>query len=95
MTLKFNLFSWVCYNNYNVLQQGIATAKILQLTDVHLDVNYTVGTNADCGLPLCCRDGVPETDQDAAGLFGHYKCALPPLALDALLAHIKSTHDVS
>ena len=60
-----------------------------------MDVNYTIGTNADCGLPLCCRDGVPDTEANAAGPYGHYKCALPLPTLNEILTHAKATHDVS
>ncbi|CAB4066404.1 SMPD1 [Lepeophtheirus salmonis] len=32
------------------------TSKILQITDVHLDLEYKVGSNAACKDPLCCRN---------------------------------------
>ncbi|OTF83492.1 hypothetical protein BLA29_011898, partial [Euroglyphus maynei] len=29
--------------------------KILHLTDIHMDLFYTVGSNSKCNEPLCCR----------------------------------------
>ena len=29
---------------------------MLHITDIHLDPDYSVGSNAECGEPLCCRD---------------------------------------
>ncbi|CAG7830927.1 unnamed protein product, partial [Allacma fusca] len=78
-------------------QADVQPAKILQLTDVHLDVDYIVGTNADCGKPRCCyEDGTTNPDPNKrAGVFGHYSCALPPRALDEILKHAKETHEPS
>ena len=28
--------------------------QVLHLTDIHLDLEYQIGTNADCDLPVCC-----------------------------------------
>ena len=30
--------------------------KVLQVTDIHLDMEYKEGAVANCNLPLCCRD---------------------------------------
>ena len=30
--------------------------KALQVTDIHLDLNYKEGTVVNCGTPLCCHD---------------------------------------
>ncbi|CAF4630433.1 unnamed protein product, partial [Rotaria socialis] len=31
--------------------------SVLHLADLHIDIEYKPGSNADCGRPLCCRDG--------------------------------------
>ena len=36
-----------------------AVYSAIQITDVHIDPYYEVGTSADCGEPLCCRSGSP------------------------------------
>ena len=37
------------------LQPGSSVSKVLYLSDIHFDKNYTAGLNAECGEPLCCR----------------------------------------
>ena len=34
---------------------GEKNRKILHLTDIHLDLFYTKGSNSKCNEPLCCR----------------------------------------
>jgi len=38
------------------------TISVIQFTDVHLDLEYKVGTNILCNNVICCReeDGYPE-----------------------------------
>ena len=38
------------------LKKERKTFKFLQISDTHVDLNYTIGTNAACNEPLCCRD---------------------------------------
>lgn len=74
-------------------QEGAPTLRILQLSDIHLDENYAVGSNTDCGEPLCCRgsNGLPSTAADGAGYWGDYRnCDIPPRMFDSLLSHLKS-----
>ena len=37
------------------LQPGSPVSKVLFLSDIHFDKNYTAGLNAECSEPLCCR----------------------------------------
>lgn len=37
------------------VKSGNPTLKVLHLTDVHMDTQYTVGEEAQCGEPQCCR----------------------------------------
>ena len=68
------------------------TVKILHLTDPHIDFNYTVGSNAKCGNPLCCRpeNGPAPTPEDAAGQWGDYNCDPPVWLLDSAFRYIKN-----
>ena len=48
--------------------------KVLQVSDIHLDMEYEEGTVVNCNLPLCCRklgddDTVPE-NPILAGFYG-------------------------
>ena len=48
--------------------------KVLQVTDIHLDMEYKEGTVANCNLPLCCRelrdDDLVPVKQILAGFYG-------------------------
>ena len=48
--------------------------KVLQVTDIHLDMEYKEGTVANCVLPICCReladDDLVPVKQVFAGLYG-------------------------
>jgi hypothetical protein len=79
-----------------LLQADASTTKVLQFTDIHFHMEYKEGTNAGCGLPICCRveDGIPRNATDIAGMYGHYSCALAPTALDAMFSHANETHSV-
>ena len=49
--------------------------KVVQVTDIHLDMEYKVGTVANCILPLCCReladDDLVPVKQILAGKYGY------------------------
>jgi sphingomyelin phosphodiesterase len=58
--------------------------KFVHMTDAHLDLYYTTGTDEDCGLPQCCRNGT-----GTAGHWGGSICDIPVRTLDASLLQIK------
>lgn len=35
-----------------------ANFSVLHLADLHIDLEYKPGANADCPKPICCRDGI-------------------------------------
>ena len=37
---------------------GLPVLKVVQLSDVHVDLAYKPGGVKDCGEPLCCREGL-------------------------------------
>jgi len=49
--------------------------KVVQVTDIHLDMEYKEGAVANCILPICCRDlqddDLAPVKQIYAGLYGH------------------------
>ena len=49
--------------------------KVVQVTDIHLDMEYKEGAVANCVLPICCRelqdDDLVPVKQEYAGLYGH------------------------
>jgi len=79
------------------------TQKVLHLTDIHLQLGYTVGANANCGLPMCCDPSVLEADQEfknmtkslkmkPASPVGEYHCDLPTWTAAKMLRNIRETH---
>jgi len=62
----------------------------LHITDIHVDLNYTEGMNANCGDPICCRqaNGYPKNQKDAAGKYGSYTCDLAPSVLNIFFNYI-------
>ncbi|XP_041480574.1 sphingomyelin phosphodiesterase-like isoform X3 [Lytechinus variegatus] len=56
----------------NPPKQGSPTLRILHISDLHIDRMYEVGSNTDCGEPICCRsnDGPPAPGVPGAGKWG-------------------------
>ncbi|KAG1651599.1 Sphingomyelin phosphodiesterase [Nymphon striatum] len=57
-----------------------AVLRVLHLSDTHFDPYYVEGSNAECGEPLCCREGNRDTVPLAkqAGRWGDYRgCDTP------------------
>ncbi|KAK7087201.1 sphingomyelin phosphodiesterase-like [Littorina saxatilis] len=76
---------------------GSPTLRVLHLTDIHLDVEYRPGADADCGEPLCCRaydlDPAP-TRSSQAGRWGDYRnCDMPADTLELLFQHLSAIQD--
>ena len=76
---------------------GSPTARVLQITDVHLDLAYTMGTlGDDCGEIMCCHSNTPmaNTTDSEAGYWGDDVCDLPLWTFTDMLEQIKETHTV-
>lgn len=68
--------------------------RILQLSDLHVDLLYDEGSAAYCDHPNCCRHafGNPAPGEVAAGHWGTLaNCDIPLHTLDDLLAHAALT----
>ena len=55
------------------------SVRVLHLTDIHIDLTYTVGSETDCGLPMCCGNTSAQaaSASTAAGQWGDYNCDIP------------------
>jgi sphingomyelin phosphodiesterase len=62
----------------------------VHLSDIHLDLEYKVGANPDCGDFLCCRDttGGFKMLESGAAVWGDYECDTPEKTLDNLLDYV-------
>jgi len=68
-----------------------ATFRILHLSDIHYDEMYAVGSETNCGEPLCCRNRsslVNKSTSGKAGKWGDYMCDLNEQLFDSLLERI-------
>lgn len=59
-----------------------------------MDLSYKVGTDFDCGKPMCCMNSTAMADDPAkaAGYWGSYACDLPYWTFEDMLKHIKEAH---
>ncbi|RCN32003.1 Ser/Thr phosphatase family protein, partial [Ancylostoma caninum] len=68
--------------------------RVLQLTDLHVDFEYRPGSEADCDLPVCCREEA-QSPRKAAGYWGTVgKCDIPYWTFKNMLEHINATHEI-
>jgi sphingomyelin phosphodiesterase len=69
------------------------TIKVVHLSDVHIDFDYSESSLWMCGSYVCCRKewGVPDEPILQAGQWGGYECDTPVQTLQSALDHIKDT----
>ncbi|KAF8524305.1 sphingomyelin phosphodiesterase [Hysterangium stoloniferum] len=62
--------------------------QVIHISDVHIDRQYTVGSDANCTKNICCRNFADKTGPvtEPAGPFGNHKCDSPPALADSLLS---------
>ncbi|KAJ3783471.1 sphingomyelin phosphodiesterase [Lentinula aff. detonsa] len=67
--------------------------QVVHISDVHIDREYTVGSEANCTKNICCRNFADETGDpitDPAQPFGNSKCDSPPSLADSMLDAVNS-----
>ncbi|CAD6200211.1 unnamed protein product [Caenorhabditis auriculariae] len=81
--------------------QGKPTLRALHLTDLHVDMFYTPGLEAQCDTPLCCRPqdinseialGAVKEPAQYWGTVGN--CDAPYYLLTNMLQHIASSNEI-
>lgn len=75
------------YSGLKMIISKSSAGKFLHLSDYHLDPEYRIGAEADCGDPICCRSPSPPNKRikRPAGIYGDYNCDTPrTLALEVL-----------
>lgn len=77
-------------NRNDFSKPGRETIKIAMMSDLHIDYQYTIGNDNDCGKPLCCRvdSGLAPTKERAAGKWGDYRCDLNEITMKNMLEFI-------
>ena len=78
---------------FKPLNASLRPLKVLHLTDVHLDLWYTPGSNAQCNEPLCCRSTSYGTNS-SAGFWSdtEYSCDTPPVFAEVAIRQIADRH---
>lgn len=64
---------------------GPNTLRVMQLSDVHIDPAYAVGSPAQCGQSICCHSSSPRTGNATARQWGEYNCDLPTTTWEQFL----------
>jgi len=70
--------------------------KMVQITDIHMDIFYTPNVSLKCGETICCRPLDPkfalideESDSQKSGYWGTLaNCDVPPWTVEAVLKYI-------
>ena len=62
---NINVILWIesKVTRFCLLQPGAPTMRVLHISDIHMDFDYTPGTEAQCGEPVCCRKSSPRGSQ--------------------------------
>ncbi|KZV71061.1 sphingomyelin phosphodiesterase [Peniophora sp. CONT] len=70
---------------------GKAPFQAVHLSDVHIDTQYVVGSDATCNKPICCRDFADSaaTPVEPAGPFGASTCDPPESLANSMLSAVK------
>ncbi|TDL22142.1 sphingomyelin phosphodiesterase [Rickenella mellea] len=66
---------------------GKAPFQVVHFSDVHIDRQYTVGSESNCTKPICCRNFADHTGPatQPAGPNGNGKCDSPVTLADSML----------
>jgi sphingomyelin phosphodiesterase len=68
--------------------------KVVHFSDVHIDRDYSIGSEANCSKPLCCRDFADRSNitLDPAGPLGNHGCDTPHQLADSIVGAINATN---
>ena len=74
-------------------KEGKKLIKMVLISDLHLEYDYTIGAKVKCDRPACCKSdsGMANSTEEAAGKWGGYYCDLKSETLDTMLAYVKDT----
>ena len=78
-----------------VPKRSRASFQVVHLSDIHLDQEYTIGSEANCTKYICCRNfegtgGDGRAVKAPALAFGHRHCDSPTALVESLLEAIET-----
>lgn len=69
---------------------GKLSGYFVHFTDLHLQRDYQIGSETDCGQPICCRsEGGKGRPGHSAGAFGDYRCDASPMLFTSMAKAMK------
>ena len=74
------------------LKVGNGKTKLMHMTDVHLDLNYTANSSVICDFPICCHaeHGFPQANASKAPEYGSVHCDTPLKLFESALEYIQT-----
>ncbi|KAL6886765.1 Metallo-dependent phosphatase-like protein [Trichoderma evansii] len=73
---------------------GKTPIKVVHISDIHVDLNYTVGASWNCTKNICCRSYTtadePGNNNTPAGAYGNVHCDTPLSLEESMYAAIES-----
>lgn len=98
-TPEFDLSSWWPVKPKDAKQPDPSgkTFNVVHVSDFHVDLDYEVGSEANCSQSMCCNDwkyhkASPNTVQLPAQAYGSYQCDAPESLLQSSLSSISDIH---
>ncbi|KAI0031271.1 acid sphingomyelinase [Vararia minispora EC-137] len=80
------------------VSKGRTPFKVVHMSDVHIDRQYTVGADANCTKNICCRNFADHVGSinEPAGPFGNGRCDSPSDLAQSLLGAVQEIgHDAA
>lgn len=74
-------------------KSGNPKLRILHVSDIHFDPEYTVGLAVECGEPLCCRPPNAKVAVNGSRKWGEFKCDSSHPLLINFMEEISSKQD--
>lgn len=75
------------------VSSGQTPIKVVHISDIHVDLNYTTGASYNCTKNICCRpynaDDEPDETNYPAGPYGNSECDSPLSLEESLYAAIQ------
>jgi len=68
-------------NSVRPVSSGKTPIQVVHISDIHVDLSYETGANANCTKNICCRPyttaDAPGNNNDPAGPYGNVQCDSP------------------
>ncbi|KAJ4490194.1 Metallo-dependent phosphatase-like protein, partial [Lentinula aciculospora] len=82
-------------NSKKFLSYGKPPFQVVHFSDVHIDREYSIGSEANCTKPLCCREFSDQSEPTTtpAGPLGDHACDTPLNLVESIVKAIDATNN--